>query len=107
MLIVMCTKLLSYVRFLRNAAFKDIFDYSAAHVASQWLSECLSEPHPGFTAIDRHVRALADVLSLTSGVGLPNIWVGMSHQTAGAQDSLKLRQLDAMAQRLPLTMQGV
>lgn len=102
----MSSRLLSYVRYLQDILAKDVFDYSAVHVASQWLSECFDHPHSGFSTAEVHVKALADILSLSSGAGLSAIWSALSHHALAERDVANVRQLEVVAQRLPLNVQG-
>ena len=102
----MSTKLLSYMRYLREIISQSIFDYSAIHVVSRWLTECLSEPSALFASVKTHVNALADILLLASGLGLSEMWATMSHQVAGPKDDVKIRHLDSISQILPSSKQG-
>ena len=82
------------------------FDYSAIHVTSQWLSDCFVESRHLFTPVESHVKTLVDLVSLTTGVGLAEIWSRLSHPIAGSRDVVRLAELDTAAQHLPLTLQG-
>lgn len=99
--VILADKLLSFVTYLEGIVTRNTFDYSALHIVSKWLSQSISGAHAHFNAVDRHVTALSEVLSLSSGVGLSEIWSGLSHQGAGMRDADKIRQLDAAAQRIP------
>ncbi|KIP09693.1 hypothetical protein PHLGIDRAFT_86293 [Phlebiopsis gigantea 11061_1 CR5-6] len=92
--------LLSYARYLSDIVSRDIFDYSAVHVVSSWLSECLPLPHPSFASIQGHVEKLSALLSLTSGAGLSQIWSEMTHQMARTQDVERIQQLDGLRHQI-------
>jgi midasin len=85
---------------------KSAFDYSAVHVMSQWLSECFIESCCGFDVVEANVKSLADIIALTSGVGLSELWSGLSHRAVSIHDPVKVAELDIVSRHLPLALQG-
>ncbi|GJE88492.1 midasin [Phanerochaete sordida] len=99
-------KLLGFAKYLRDVVCREPFDYSALHVVSQWLSQSIDTAPNNFTAVTTHVRALSEILALSSGTGLAEIWSGLTHRVSGSLDLDKISRLDATASRLPLGMNG-
>lgn len=104
--IALSLKLVSYIGYIQNVLGKDVFDYSAVHVISQWMSECFTGPHEEFSSVVVHVQALSDIVALTTGIGLPEIWSGLSHRVVGFKDLNKIQQLDLTLQQLPYSLKG-
>jgi midasin len=67
-------KLLKYARYLRRATSSAFFDYSAVQAISRWIAGALYECSPIFLHLASHARALEDAVSLSSGLGLTEIW---------------------------------
>ena len=75
-------------------------------MVSKWLLQSIALAPADFSTVDRHIRALSDILSLGSGIGLSEIWAGLSHHGTGTRDADKIRQLNTAARRLPLSANG-
>ncbi|KAI0693224.1 midasin [Cytidiella melzeri] len=106
-ILAMCIRLLSYAAYLHKISTQDRLDHSAVYTASRWLEDCLQDARPEFTVIQLHARALSEAVTLTSGLGLVEIWSSLS--VSSVQDELvsKISTLDAVASMLPRELIGL
>lgn len=68
------SRLLAYSRLLRKVAANDSFDYSVAQATSKWITETLQGSTPEFFHIQGPAQSLLDAVSLSSGLGITEIW---------------------------------
>ena len=105
--IILCLSgLLGNIDYLRSVLSRDVLDYSAVHVASQWLSVGLRDAQHQLDDVVRHVTELTNIMSLTNGVGLAEIWAELSHHTTKAHDLVRLSELSTSLQSLSSAQQG-
>ncbi|KAF7308632.1 Midasin [Mycena chlorophos] len=65
---------LKYANELRNILSKAHFDYSAVHVITEWLVAALKDGRVESSVLESHAVALQQIISLSSGLGIQEIW---------------------------------
>lgn len=100
-ILITISRLLKYAEYLIAVGIQDRLDHSAVYVASQWFMEYFREPNLSLIDIEVHAKALADAVTLTSGLGLSEIWSSLSTSTGQDAQTSKLNRLDDVASRLP------
>src|ERR1700722_5313724 len=88
-------KLLRYTRHLRGAASSVSFDYSAIQTLASRISDAVKGSSPRLVHLRRHTQALEDAISLSTGLGLSNLWTKLLANAP--MKAPELRDLDAMA----------
>ncbi|KAG6810904.1 hypothetical protein H0H92_009865 [Tricholoma furcatifolium] len=68
------TMLLSYSRYLRKILMGPTFDFSAIQAACRWVADALEDSPSVFSTAKTCARALQKTISLSSGLGLNDIW---------------------------------
>lgn len=102
----MSAKLLGFIEYLRGVVVQTTFDYSAIHVAARWLSDCALEGKPGFQTIGAHINILSEVIAVSSGAGLSDIWTKLARNAPSPLTTTKIQQLEYAANSLPSTQHG-
>lgn len=90
-------KLLGYSGLLRKVARASSFDYSVAQAAAKWIAECIQGRSKDFSPLDEPVRGLRDAVSLSSGLGITEMWSTISAQRPFCSCSTELKSLEGVA----------
>ena len=93
----MAVKLFGYGRSLRKVAAANLFDYSAAQATSNWIAESIQGRSMDFLPLHDPARGLRDAVSLSSGLGITEIWTTLSVQRSRRLSSTELKSLENMA----------
>ena len=99
----MAVKLLGYGRLLRNIAGSNSFDYSVAQAASKWIAESIQGCSGDFLRLVDPARSLKDVVSLSSGLGITEIWSTLSVHRPICASLTDLRSLETIARDIDST----
>jgi midasin len=89
--------MLQYSRHLRAATKGSSFDYSTVRVISKWLTKTLENCSPHFVSLIGYAKTLEAVLSLSSGLGLFEIWSSFLGNRRAEIAAPEISRLDAMA----------
>jgi midasin len=90
-------KLFGYGRSLRKVAAATLFDYSVAQATSNWITESIQGRSMDFLPLHDPARGLRDAVSLSSGLGITEIWSTLSVQRSRRLSSMELKSLESMA----------
>ena len=90
-------KLFGYSRSLRKVAAANLFDYSAAQAISNWITESIQGLSMDFLPLHDPARSLRDAVSLSSGLGITEIWSTLSVQWSRRLSTTELKSLENMA----------
>jgi midasin len=90
-------KLFGYGRLLRKVAANNLFDYSAAQATSNWIAESIQGCSTDFLPLQGPARGLRDAMSLSSGLGITEIWSTLSVQRSYHPSLTELRSLENTA----------
>jgi len=96
-------KLLGYGRLLRNIAENNSFDCSVAQAASKWIAESIQGCSRDFLPLVDPARGLKDVVSLSSGLGITEIWSTLSVHRPICASLTDLRSLETIARDIDST----
>lgn len=66
--------LLGFGRHLRRTAVATFFDFSALNAICRWINDAIKNCPPNFKMLSAQVKALGDTVSLSSGLGMVEIW---------------------------------
>jgi midasin len=99
---MLAVKLLGYSRLLRKIAGSNSFDYSVAQVTSKWIAESI-QGATDFVALEDPVQGLRDAVSLSSGLGITEIWSTLSVQRPFCPSAAELRSLESAAYNIRST----
>lgn len=91
------SRLLSYGRLLRNVAANDSFDYSVAQATSKWVAETIQGSTPDFFHLQGPTQSLKDAISLSSGLGITEIWLTFMVDRSTTASRIDLQGLDNAA----------
>ncbi|KAF5382460.1 hypothetical protein D9615_002742 [Tricholomella constricta] len=69
-------KLLGYGRYLRSISAAAFIDFSALHAVSRWIVDTIENSPSSFSMVNSQVHQLKDIISLSTGLGLIEIWSG-------------------------------
>lgn len=61
-------------RHLRRTMTSDTFDFSAVQAITRWITDSLENCSSAFMSLATQARALSETVSLSSGLGLTEIW---------------------------------
>src|SRR5262245_42711956 len=73
-------RLMAYARVLRKVVADDHFDYSAVQAVSKWITNSLESASPTFSQISNDADSLQKVISLSTGLGMVEIWSRLTVQ---------------------------
>ena len=93
--------LVAFGRFLGNAAQSSTtFDFSLAIAISGWIRQAVRDAisQSSFSGVVQNAANLEDVISLTSGVAMTEIWSALTNTSS--TDVSCVAQLDATDRRL-------
>ena len=93
----LATTLLRHSRQLRVVTRGSLLDYSAVRASLKWITQALQGCPSHFTHLLSHTEALEKVMSLSSGLGLVEIWSGFLGNRQMEFSHPKLAQLDTKA----------
>ncbi|KAI0769070.1 midasin [Trametes elegans] len=97
-------KIVAFGRFLQNAASSaGTFDFSLAFAISEWIHDALSgDRHSSgaLSEVSRGLASLQEVVSLSSGTGLLDIWRTLSFERVDPSQKLRVDDLEDAARRL-------
>ncbi|KAG6872267.1 hypothetical protein C0995_011404, partial [Termitomyces sp. Mi166 len=68
------SSLLNYARYLRKIAAAAVFDFSALQAACRWVVDALEDSPSVFSTAMLRAHELKDTISLSTGLGLQDIW---------------------------------
>ena len=88
------SRLLAYTRLLRKVVSNDSFDFSVAGATARWLAETLQSSTPEFDPLRGIVQNLTDAVSLSSGLGIAEIWSAFLVEEAAAAGHSDLQLLE-------------
>ncbi|KAJ7029287.1 midasin nuclear AAA ATPase [Mycena alexandri] len=90
---------LRFAEHLRNVRAHTHFDYSAVQAISAWLVDSLEDCPSAFTPLAQHVKALRELVALSTGLGMTEIWSRFMADKI-PEFPAPLMQLDDLARRL-------
>ena len=93
----MAVKLLGYGRLLRTVASTHSFDYSVAQATATWIIESTEGHSMDFLPLHDSAQGLKDAVSLSSGLGITEIWSSLCVQRSLCPSSTELKHLDSLA----------
>ncbi|OBZ68834.1 Midasin [Grifola frondosa] len=90
-------KLVSFGRCLQKAATSHSFDFSVVQVVLRWILEALCDRSDEFGSIEVHAEALHAAVSLTSGLGLVELWSSISPSNSREGSAGEVVRLEKIA----------
>jgi midasin len=96
----MAFTLLGHARHLRKAVINSSFDFSAVQAISRWILDDLEDCSPSFLQLAAQAQALSDAVSLSSGLGLIEIWSTFFVGNRSMSTSSELVDIDKLARCL-------
>ncbi|KAI0916947.1 hypothetical protein AcW2_007206 [Taiwanofungus camphoratus] len=93
-------RLLAYGRYLRKAITHKLFNHSAVQVVSRWILDALRARHHSFIQVESHAKVLHDTMSLTSGLGLAELWASLADSYVPGERLLNVNRLERVAHTL-------
>ncbi|KAJ7132921.1 midasin nuclear AAA ATPase [Mycena filopes] len=90
---------LRFAEHLQTARANTHFDYSAIQAISGWLVDSLDDCPSDFIPLAQHVKALRELVALSTGLGMAEIWSKFMTDKLGNYPA-PLVQLDDLARRL-------
>ncbi|KAF7309703.1 Midasin [Mycena indigotica] len=94
----LASTVIAYANELRQVLIGSHFDYSVVHVVAEWLVTALEHGPPDSVTLGNHAKALQQITSLSSGLGIKEIWNKFS--TTGPIGSVNTKRLDQLASHL-------
>jgi midasin len=99
-------KLLGYGHLLRKVAESDVFDYSVAQASAKWIVQALEGRSVDFRPLNAPARSLRDLVCLSSGLGITEIWSTISAQRPRRLSSTQLGSLENFVCDIHATSDG-
>lgn len=93
-------RLLAYGRYLRKAITHKLFNHSAVQVVSRWILDALRARHHSFIQVESQAKVLHDTMSLTSGLGLAELWASLADSYVPGERLLNVNRLERVAHTL-------
>ncbi|TFK40741.1 midasin nuclear AAA ATPase [Crucibulum laeve] len=95
--IKLATSFISFGQYLRKASNTASFDFSAVQAVLRWMMDSLDCTSPRFVHLATEVEALYEVVSLSSGLGLMEIWSTLYADNASKLVGTKIQTLETLA----------
>jgi len=92
--------LLEHGRHLRRTMMSEVFDFSAVQAITRWITDSVENCPPAFIPLATQARALSETVSLSSGLGLSEIWSTFFTDALPASVVKKLGDLEKFASSL-------
>ena len=92
--------ILGYGRYLRRVAEATSLDFSAITAICRWIHDAIEDSPASFATFIKQAAILRDSISLSSGLGLLEIWSTFLADRSPAVSSISLRDLDTYTSRL-------
>lgn len=104
--IMLSLTLLGYSRYLRRVTANESFDFSALQAICRWITDAVEDCPPAFIQLATQARILSETVSLSSGLGLIEIWSSVfidKSQTSStsALEDIEARTLDLKGNKAP------
>lgn len=87
-------RLISYCYFLRKVTASSSFDHSTALAASNWVSESVKGSGSAFSPLQDPAKRLVDAISLSTGLGMSELWTCFSFRGPHATAMSNLVSMD-------------
>ena len=87
-------RLLDYARYLRRAISDVYLDYSSIHAVSNWIVDALKTCSSSFAVVANHANALQSAISLSSGLGIAEIWFTFLPTKVNSTEFTELKHLE-------------
>ncbi|KAF8635894.1 hypothetical protein AX15_000074 [Amanita polypyramis BW_CC] len=94
------TKALGYGYHLRRVLENSLLDYSGLFALARSILDILSVESPHLDSLQRHARDFSDAVSLTSGLGLFDIWSSLYCSNSSYLPKPSIARLDELASSL-------
>ncbi|KAG5644766.1 hypothetical protein DXG03_007674 [Asterophora parasitica] len=93
-------KLLGYGRHLRAISGAAFVDFSALHAACRWIADAVDSSSSTFLVVASRLNELRDTISLSTGLGLVEIWSGFFVDRPLTASSANLDVIEMQSARL-------
>lgn len=90
----MAIAVLTHGRHLRRAVDAGAFDFSAVHAILAWLKDSLNNHPPSFGPLSIVVQTLNEIVSLSTGLGLIDIWSNFYMRSLPATVRAELKKVE-------------
>ena len=88
---------LTYGRHLRRAVDAGAFDFSAIHAILGWLKDSLDNHPPSFGPLFIAVQTLNEIMSLSTGFGLIDMWSNFYMRSLPATARAELKKVEEIS----------
>jgi midasin len=78
----------------------DMFDFSAVQAITRWITDSVENCSPAFMSLAIQARALSETVSLSSGLGLTEIWSSFFIDELPTSVVTKLGELEKLTSSL-------
>ena len=78
----------------------DTFDYSAVQAITRWITDSVEDCSSAFMSLATQARALSETVSLSSGLGLTEIWSAFYVDELPGSVTTKLGDLEKISSSL-------